>query len=449
MPNTADNFEYHDLPADKMKTQTRGKGCGLGCMGCLAFAIAVPVLLILLGYSIIFHSSAPLKWVAGAITEDEPSFLIQGIRGSISKGFSVKLIEFKVQNDGENEQDIEASRIEGLTFKYGGLWKSIRKEELVVRELSAERMDIVFPNGYFTQLKDRGDAGDDLDESESEIEITDAASTNDSLQRFQINELEFANNRFRTPDGKTDIQVPLFRIKGLKIEGDDFDLEDLKLESNCLSLELLDAGPDQVEGHTIPYKRKIVGKVLPNIHEVVISTIDFEVELASIDGKSKSRTRAFGGAFFQASLPGDSGIVRFRDFTISDYLDCEGQIIPERLNLDASQTKNTLDVENGEFYLGRTQFKIPAQQIDTKDEASTILGVATVGGEPLSLLLKPNHDQNWPPFIVTLETQGSATKKDLIAGIYFARSYAELTKDEKSRVDELAESAGIQTPGRE
>ena len=92
-------------------------GCNIrfGCLGCLGTLFCT----VLVGYLIIFHSSIPVKWIAGKIADtaeiDGKKVQIVGVGGSLKKGVTIKQLVIPGK-EGD-------STITGLAFKYKNFTK--------------------------------------------------------------------------------------------------------------------------------------------------------------------------------------------------------------------------------------------------------------------------------------------------------------------------------------
>lgn len=394
----------------------------------------IVAILFLVPYLLIFHSPLPVKWVAKEMVEsssvDGSAFDLSGVGGSISKGVTVKEITFYGQ-EGD-------STIEGFKFHFNGLVDSIWKERLIIEELSTERADFVVAPGFFKEMVD------DEEERENRSD-EDTAKTGDSGEgdqglHFELQELRFANSHFRSPDGELDIQIPLVRLVGLKIVGDEFGLDEFEIDSDHIQVELSDASPETIEGIRVPFTRKITGSVSPGLHPLVESEIDFSFEFAALGGEAGSRILAFGGAMEQTLLPGGVSRVRFDGLSLGDFFHSEDLVLPEDLTFTARQKGNRVAVDAGGFSLGQTRFVTPGQEVDEDDPKAAIVGHAEVGEYKVEALIRPEDGQVWPPFVVEIRSSPELQSRELLARLYYQRSLADLTAEEKARVDKLHNS---------
>lgn len=394
--------------------QPKKKGCSLGC---LALLVGVPIALLIAGYTTLFHTSLPLKWLAGSIESDSVS--VTGVSGSISSGFGVE----KLTISGESGD----STVEGINFRYSGLIDSISNDQFVIEEISVKSTDIIADNDAFQSSSENDGASEPFENS----------TTSSGLKLFELQKLSITNTRYRTADGEIDVHIPAIRLEGLKLAGDNFELAKLEVVSDALVVNLADAAPEEIEGQLMPFKRRIFGKVLPKIHPLVISEIDFNIEFAAMAGAVKSRVTAFQDAYQQTMLPDGSSIVRFTSFNLGQYMDTKNFVIPENLTATARETENVVKLEAGEFFLGKTRFEIREQEIDTSDPEVAILCLAQVEGLVIEVRLKPGEESVWPPLSVELDSKPKMAQPELLAQIYFQSGYESLTVEEKTRIDLL------------
>jgi hypothetical protein len=405
------------IPPHQSQDQPKKKGCGWGC---LAWLVGAPLAILLTGYITLFHTSLPLKWLAGTLESD--SVTMTGVSGSISSGFGIE----KLTIHGESGD----STIEGITFRYSGLIDSISNDQLVIEEISVESADIIAGADAFESSNE--------DEESSEPSGNSTTSTKGSgIKLFELQKLSITNTRYRTADGLIDVDIPAIRLEGLKVEGDNFELAKFEVISDSLDVSLADATPEEIEGQLMPFKRRLYGKVLPKIHPLVISKIDFNIEFAAVAGATKSRVTACGGSYQQTMLPDGSSIVRFTGFNLNKYMDMKSFVSPENLTTTVRETDNVVKLKDGEFFLGKTRFEIRKQEIDSSDPEAVILCQAQVEGLAVVAMLKPDKENSWPPLIVELDSKPKKAKPELLAQIYFQSAYESLTPEEKTRIDLL------------
>lgn len=419
----SDRFEIEE--EQSQAPRARKQGCGpRGCLGCLAIIIGVPLLLFMLGFYVLFHTSIPLKALEGVHVENGKVIRISGVTGTISSGVSIE----KIVVDDEPED----TTVEGFTFRYNGFWDVVFNNRFIIEKLSTDRAVFVVGDDFWESLK--------LDELEAEWEQIDANANNTGDPGlFELRELNFAETSIKSRDGEIDIEIPLIRIAGLRIQGDDFDVAELEVTSDVLMVELLEAEAVEINEQELPFKKMIKGRVLPELHPRVVSEIDFSLELGMADGTPVSRLIAFKEQIEFVSLPDGTTTVEFAQFSPSDFVTSPGQVVPERMSLQATLSEDVLTTEAGEFSLGMTRFELAAQQIDTNDADAALTAKADVDGRSFEAIARPSENRLWPPFAIELKPDEAMSRNEQLAWIYFQRPYDELAVDERARVDEMVD----------
>lgn len=413
--------------------QSNPSGSRKGCLGCVGILLLIPVILFVLPYLVLMHSSLPLKWVAKEVVEsadlDGNAIDLKGVGGSISKGVTIK--EITVFGD---EGD---STIEGFKFQFNGLVDSIRNKRVIIEEISTERAEFIVAPSFF---KDMVNEEEDAEPEETTSEPKPESEEKGELELFELRELRFENTSFRSVDGEVDVEVPLIRLAGLKVEGDDFELKEVEVISDHVTAELSDANAETIEGQIVPFTKRVSVKLLPTLHPAVKSDLDFSFEFAAINGETSNRMLAFGGALEQTLLPDGVSRVQISNLNIEKYLDCENLVIPQNFSMKAVQEDSIVNLEAGGFNLGETRFQTDSQQVDADDPEEAIVGRAEVGEYRIEAKVRPKKDGGWPPISVELVSDPKLESKELLALIYFQRKVSELTPEEKARVDRLVES---------
>lgn len=408
--------------ADQTVKDVKPAGCALGCLGLI---FGIPLVLGIIGYIVVFHSSIPIKWIVdqaqGDMSANGNPVEVKGIKGSLSSGVSIN--EIIIQSEPH------PTVIEGFTFRYNGIIDAIRGNRVIIKRISADQSDIVVGADFFEISKAAGDTDKSADSASS------STSNDDDITLFELREMQFEDTRFRTADGKLDIKIPIVRLAGLRIEGNDFELAELVVESDHLNLELTDALPAEADENAVSFQRKVQGDIQPGIHPLVKKTITFSVELGAVDGKAQNRVRAFDGALEQSSLPGGGSLVRFNNLTLDDFIDSDDYVLPERFSITVREVDDFANLSAGEFFIGETRFDITAQKIDTSNPSSAIVGKGEVQGQNLEVWLRRSKKRIWPPFAIELKSD--QPQRELLALIYYQKTYDELSVEQKANVDDL------------
>lgn len=404
----------------------RPGGCILGCFGVV---VGVPLLLALIGYVVIFHTSLPLKYVANSLNTSQSEITLRGVSGSISRGFKVQ----EVVIDGDSEKP--DSTIKGLTFRYLGFWDAMFDHRFVIEEISADSSEFVVSPEFF----DLSTANDDAEEPITSSSTSSGGVQIEEMGLFELRNLDLRDTRIRTADGEFDVRIPTIRLSGLRIEGDDFELAELEVESDVLTMELEDATPERIDNQFVPFSRKIRGAVNPGLHGAIRRPFDFSIEFASVGSLTKTRIRAFDGAFEHVDLPDGGTRLTFSEFSVADYFDLGSKPAVERLSIvfrSSAEESTELKAESGEFHLGATRFEVPAQAIDRSNALAWLEAHGHVAGAKIDAVLR-NHEKAWVPAI-ELRSDPEMTIHEILARVYFEASYEELAADQKEKVDTFA-----------
>lgn len=393
------------------------KGCLFGCLGTV---IGVPVLVVLVGYYLVMHTSLPLRLVASAMEEDG-SISIEGIGGSISRGFTVE--EFRHTDPSGNQ-----SVLEGLKITWGDINRMRKHRELVIEEISLRRAHLFLDNSEIAEAEERGNGS--------------TTGNGEPLNLFEIKKVDIRQVVIESTTGDFKLELDEIRMDGLRIERNDFSLAALTVGSNLVDLEVQDASTANIAGETVGFQRAIVGTIKPGIHKSLIKEIDLAVELGARGGEVVYRARALNGSVEVVSLGrGNHETVRVDDYSSADYFAPEvaSPVVDLSLRLRTGDpTPGTGArpglLESGRFTLGTTAFTIAPHTVteDTTAPGSKplpLIGTAKVGDVEITATLDEPHSPP-PLFRVDLSSQPERETQDLVALLWFGKSLAELSPQE-------------------
>jgi len=408
-----------EFPPDPASTgKNKKKGCLFGCLGA---AIGGPILLVVVGYFLLMHSSLPLKLVADLFSKD-PNITIEGIGGSISKGFTVD--SFRASDDSGNE-----SFLEGLTLQWGDISRMRNKREMVIDEIGLKRAHIFI------------DTGERTTGSEAESNESDASNdASEPLNLFEIKKIDIRSVVVESKTGGFKLELDEFLAKGLRIEGDDFNLSSLSVSSNMLNLSLEDAETVMLDGKSIPFKKRIVGNLKSEIHENLIRDIDFFLELGAMDGEMVGRL-VIGDGTFVITNAGNAGRPTFtaRDFTPSDYFAPKlgGPVKGLSFLILGSKTDpKKQQFESGSFTLGNTPFTVEPQVVD-KPEGKAPSFFATVQKGEIKITATISEGQAAPFFDLALSSEPPRDQREIISLLWFDKAHADLTADQAAEIEDI------------
>lgn len=412
--------------------QTPRKGnCLFGCLGIL---IGVPILLVIIGYFVVMHTAVPLRLLANALNHDK-SLKIEGIGGSISKGFTIESIRYT--NPAGNE-----SVLEGIALQWGDLIRMNRNQELVIEKIGLRRAHIFVD----TSDKSATTKSTTTTSSSSGTTSTSSSSSMGKLKLFEIKNVDVREVVVESTTGDFKLELAQILMNGFRIKDSQLDLAALSVGSNFLDLNLEDAQPDTIAGNLVPFTRRIVGVLKPEMHKSLTRKIDFTVELGAVAGQPVARARGFNGAVEAVNLgPLGHETITFKDFTPADFLapDFSGPVsklsmviqTPEKA---AEAGPRPANLESGNFTLGTTVFTMAPQGINhdpsKPDELADPI-VATSQREGLEITATLKQSQEPPFFQVGLNSTPPREQRDLIGLLWFGKPYGDLTADQAASVD--------------
>lgn len=404
------------------------KGCLFGCLGT---AIGVPLILVLVGYFLLMHSSLPLKMVANLLNEDK-NITIEGIGGSISKGFTIDSLR---ASDGSGNESV----FEGLTLQWGDIDRMRTKREVVIEKIGLESAHIYV---------DGSDSKTEAEIDSSEETTADSSSSGEPLNLFEIKEIDVRKVVIESKTGDFKLELDEFLMKGFRIKGDDFDLASLSVASNMLDIRLEDADSVEFDGKSIPFKRRVVGTVKSEMHKDLLRDIEFTIELGAMTGGVVTRVQAFDGKFQIVDLgEGREKSMTITDFTPADYSAPESAGAVKNLSVyvlsgekDPATGKEAQQLQSGNFTLGTAEFTMAPQQISGKTDDSPsgtrpIIATTQRGGLEITATLT---DKSAPPFFdLALSSEPTRNQREIISLLWFDTPLAELSEAQAAEAEKI------------
>lgn len=408
----------------------RKNNCLFGCLGIL---IGVPILLVIIGYYVVMHTAVPMRLLANTLNHDK-SLKIEGIGGSISKGFTIESIRYT--NPAGNE-----SVLEGLALQWGDLMRMNRNQELVIEKIGLRRAHL------FVDTSDKSATTTSTTTSSSSGTTSSSSSSSMSkLKLFEIKNVDVREVVVESTTGDFKFELSQILMDGFRIKDSQLDLAALSVSSNFLDLNLEDAQPDTIAGHSVPFTRRIVGVLKPEMHKSLTRKIDFTVELGAVAGQMVMRARGFNGAVEAVNLgPLGHETITFKDFTPADFLapDFSGPVSKLSMVIQppgnaAEAGPSTTNLESGNFTLGTTLFTMAPQVLNhdpskPDDPADPIIATSQRDGLEITATLK--QSQETPFYRVSLSSKPPREPRDLIALLWFGKSYSDLAADQATTVD--------------
>jgi hypothetical protein len=403
----------------------RANNCLFGCLGIL---IGVPILLVMIGYFVLMHTAVPLRFLENTLNQDK-SLKIEGIGGSISKGFTIESIRY--MNPAGNE-----SVLEGLALQWGDIIRMNRNQELVIEKIGLRRAHI------FVDTSDKSATTS----SSGGTTSSSSSSSMGKLNLFEIKNVDVREVVVESTTGDFKLELAQILMKGFRLQGNQLDLAALSVGSNFLNLNLEDAQPDTIAGNPVSFTRRIVGEIKPEMHKSLTQKIDFTVDLGAVAGQLVSRARGFNGAVESVNLgPLGHKTTTIKDFTPSDFFapDLSGPVsklsmvihTPEKA---AEAGPRPANLESGNFTLGSTLFTMAPQVLNhdpsKPDELADPI-IATSQRDGLEITATLTQYQEPPFFRVGLSSKPPRESRDLIALLWFGKPYSDLPADQAATVD--------------
>ncbi|MGK7888526.1 MAG: hypothetical protein AB4042_04280 [Leptolyngbyaceae cyanobacterium] len=469
-------------------------GC---CLGCAGIVVGLPILLVVIAYGVIFHTAIPLRLVLN-LAETDATMQFNGVSGSITKGFTIEEWVIKGQNgvDDSRVEDL-TFRYNGILDVLQNQ-RLIIDEISVAKVDVVVGPDFFTPAA--PPPRDDSSATDEETPDEDTDSSTDPDSTSPDGEavevdfEFQLQTLDLQNVRMRSSDAQfelaipqvtlvamqfkdqafslqsldindfqlrlpnvgpastpenpdaVDLAIPQIHLAGLAIAGDRFNLAELDVTSNFVSFALEEAQPQTINGEVIPYSRRLRGQVSPTINEVILRPFDFTIDFAVLDDGAASlpgefhiinRFVGFGGALEQVTFPSGGAFIRTKAFSPSDYFALKSDLVPERCSLlSVSQPapagaadQSGQSTIQGDCYWGATQFTLSPQSEET------LVAKAQVRDHAITLRMKGNQ-QAWIPML-EFTAEPTLPLPDILALVYFQKSYAQLSAGERSRINTI------------
>ncbi len=424
-------FVMEQPPQLRVPVATEVKPRKNGCLfGCLGTVIGVPVILAIIGYYVVMHTAVPLRLVAKALNQDK-QIKIEGIGGSISRGFTIESIRYSGDSGKE-------SVLEGMALQWGDITRMGRNQELVIEKIGLRRAHLYIDTSDNTAKK----------ESESSTSKSNTTTgTENRLKLFEIKNVDIREVVVESISGDFKFDLDEILMKGFRVKGNDFDLASLSVGSNFLDLRLEDASVATIAGQLVPFKRQLVGVLKPGLHKSLVKEIGFTVELGAMAGEMITRVRGFNGAVETVNL-GSLGYeaTSIKDFTPDDYFAPESSGPISKLSMeirtgpegDPETGLRPALLESGSLTLGTTLFTM-APQVLSKNHAEFKKPsqpiTATSQRDGLEITATLQEAQELPFYRIDLSSKPTREKRDLIALLWFGKAYGDLPPDQATEVD--------------
>src|SRR3954466_563824 len=118
------------------------------------------VVLVFLGYYLVMHTALPFKMIESALAQEgtNQNFKVEGISGSIARGFQIKSITW-------GEKDKGASQIEDVGLLYNNFWELLGGRKIIFKQIHIGKAHLNL-TGIEQLLSPTNSPDSDMDESD-------------------------------------------------------------------------------------------------------------------------------------------------------------------------------------------------------------------------------------------------------------------------------------------
>jgi hypothetical protein len=412
------------------------------------------VALMFTGYYVLMHTAVPFRMVANVISEagTNENLRIQGISGSISKGFTVKSITW-------GEKDKDANQIKDVRVLYGSFWDIMSGQKVVIKQVHVGKAhldvtgieQVMWPTNSMGMDMDEGD-----DEGTNQVAQAPVIRTNvfasrryGRYGRTRRQSPAFARNRLIQVDEFSiedvfltnqttgfGLSVPAIQWKGFKAQGQNVELGELTIDSDRLKVETKEGEEVEVGGQKVKFQKRLEGTVLPLLHKSVRQPIAFTVDAVHTGTNLVWRLSSFGGKMEAYQAGDENGFLHCRDTDFKAYFDAP---VPEHLTADLAMTrkgtKQIVKLGKGSFNLGQSRFEIQPQEWEKKEIPSTnhLTAISKAGGAVVTYhLFVPNQPWNIEQ---RLTSQPAMKPQELLANVYYTKAFDQLSGPEQKLIE--------------
>jgi hypothetical protein len=405
-------------------------------------------------YYVLMHTAVPFRMVAGVITEagTNQNLRIDGVSGSISKGFVVKAITW-------GEKDKDANQIKDVRVLYGSFWDIMSGRKIVIKQVHVGKahLDVTGIEQVLWPTNSVGlDGMDENDEEGTNVTVQTPAMINTNLfvSRHRYGRLQrhqspgFAQNRLIQVDEFSiedvfltnqttgfGLSVPAIQWKGFKAQGQNVELGQLTIDSDRLKVETKEGEEVEVGGQKIKFQTRLEGTVLPLLHKSVRQPIAFTIDAVHTGTNLAWRLSSFDGKLEAYQAGDDTGFLHCRDTDLKAYFQAP---LPEHLTANLAMThkgtKQIVKLGKGSFNLGQSRFEIQPQQWEKKEMPSTnhLTALGKAGDATVTYHLFLPH-QPWA-LEQRLTCEPAMQPQELLAKVYYAKTFDDLSEADQKVV---------------
>jgi len=402
------------------------------------------------GYYLLMHTAVPLRMFGAMLTSgaNPENIKIDGISGSISKGFRIQKIRWGKAETG-------ASEIRDVRLAYNNFWDLMGGRRVVFREIriGSAHLDLTGSEKLFSQIADN--SADESDQSSDDVDPTNAVVwTNSSRvsrhapprQRpglVQIDRVSVEDVFITNRANGFSLSIPTIEWTGFKSLNGKVELGDLKIESDRLKVTTLPGEEMELQGKKKKFDKKLEGTVLPRLHAAIRQPIAFTVDVRH-DGTSLAwRLKAFDGKLEADRFEDGSESLKCQDLDLAAYIDAP---LPQHLSLEATLSGSTDlkdGVRKGSFTLGRKTFTIEPLELEASGNTSKtnqaktnqLAAVCRSGNSEFTYrVIIP--DQVWKAE-QRLAATPAMTPEETLAQVFYEKSFVQLSEQEQQAVKKM------------
>jgi len=404
------------------------------------------VALVIGAYYAIMHTSLPFKFVEAMLSSGNgnQNFKVEGITGSIAKGFVIQRISW-------TGKDGEPSEIKDVKVLYSGFWDLLGGKRIVFKEIHIGKahLDVTGIEEFASDVNGSNHRHGTNDDDEPDLSAftnnpvftnNPAWQTRSSRRRtgggpqlFEIDRIGVADVFITNRTTGFGLSIPEVEWKGFKAENGKVDLGELTVDSDRLKIETHTGESAQVNGETIAFQKKLEGTILPALHKSILKPIEFTIDAMYSGGAIVWRLKSFDGKMEAYRGSDHSGFLRCKNVDLAGYF---AAAVPQHLTAEAKLSrkneKEVVKVEKGAFQLGMNWFEIQPkewEQADGGTRTNTVEAISHAG----KTLLKYQLVQE-PPWKIEqkLVAQPEMKPEEILATIYFGKKFAEITVEQQN-----------------
>lgn len=406
-----------------------GRGCWMGCfgIGCLIIVVGF-VALMVGGWYGFMHTRLPLVLIEQAIEEDG-KVEIEGLTGSVSKGFHIDQLKFLTVDDEH------WSELRGIKFDYEGLLSG----RVVVQEMSVDSgtiyADVEGPEDFFF------DPGD--------MDTVDDFKRNSDFSDFRVKLLQVNNLKIINLETDYSIEIEDASLEGFHATKEQgiIDLGNLTIKSNLLEVSTGPSGrwPDS------PAAKRFSGNLRSAFSDRLKQDVDFAIDFDFDEGNERRAVSMFHDKWIQ-EFTVENRSTQLTDFSPDEYFTAD-HILPSHIQLVASMARSKTQPESdrsdnskdsaesdnqwviapgAQFQLGKTTFQIESVE-GNRAPLRAIKGQASIDGETIIAELRcRNYFQKGR---IELKVDGQPADKTDWAKVIFGGDFDSLDRADQRQLE--------------